>query len=185
MDTSKNPWKTLKKEKVYSNPWIEVFHHDVLNPSNQEGVYGTVSFQNLAIGVIPIDKNNCTYLVGQFRFPLDSYSWEIPEGGCKLNSDPLKTAQRELKEETGIVATEWNQLQTIHTSNSVTDEFGIIYTAEQLEFFEAEPDDDEDLVIKKISLKEALNLVLNGEITDSLSTLGLLRLKCDRPELFI
>ena len=184
MTQKENPWKTLKKELVYENPWIKLEHHEVLNPSDQPGVYGTVSFQNLAVGIIPIDADNSTFLVGQFRFPLNDYSWEIPEGGSKLKSDPLVAAKRELKEETGIVATIWNQLQTIHTSNSVTDEFGIIYTAEGLSYFEPEPDDDEELEVKRISLKEVLQMVKAGEITDSLSISGILRLHCDRPELF-
>ncbi len=185
MNNKENPWKTLKKNTVYENPWIKVEHHEVLNPSGQPGVYGTVAFQNIAIGIVPIDKDNCTYLVGQFRFPLNTYSWEIPEGGCKLNSNPLATAKRELREETGIVAEIWDELQTIHTSNSVTDEFGIIYTAEGLDFLEPEPDDDEDLVVQKIPLKEVLEMVKKGKITDSLSLAGILRLHFERPELFI
>lgn len=184
MNNKENPWKTLEKKTVYENPWIKVEHHEVLNPSGQPGVYGTVAFQNIAIGIIPIDQNNCTFLVGQFRFPLNTYSWEIPEGGCKLNTDPLTTAKRELKEETGIVAQGWEKLQTIHTSNSVTDEFGIIYSAENLEFFEAIPDEDEDLKIRRVSLSEALTMVKQGEITDSLSIAGILRLHLERPELF-
>lgn len=184
MNNKENPWKTLNKNKVYENPWIKVEHHEVLNPSGHPGVYGTVAFQNIAIGVIPIDENKYTYLVGQFRFPLDAYSWEIPEGGCTLNTDPLGAAKRELREETGIVAAGWNELQTIHTSNSVTDEFGIIYSAEKLEFFEAKPDDDEDLVVQKILLKDVLQMVRQGKITDSLSLAGILRLHLERPELF-
>ena len=184
MNKKENPWKTLKKNTVYENPWIKVEHHEVLNPSGQPGVYGTVAFKNIAVGVIPIDTTNNTYLVGQFRFPLNAYSWEIPEGGCQLNTDPLATAKRELKEETGIIAQRWEKLQTIHTSNSVTDEFGIIYTAEDLEFFEANPDEDEDLEIQRISLKEVLEMIKRGEITDSLSLAGILRLHIERPELF-
>jgi len=184
MNNKENPWRTLKKNTVYENPWIKVKHHEVLNPSGQPGVYGTVEFQNTAVGIIPIDQERCTFLVGQFRFPLNTYSWEIPEGGCKIHTDPLATAKRELKEETGIVAQKWEVLQTIHTSNSVTDEFGIIYTAENLEFFEANPDDDEDLVVKKIPLKEALEMVKCGEIRDSLSVAGLLRLHLEKPQLF-
>ena len=102
MNKKENPWKTLKKNTVYENPWIKVEHHEVLNPSGQPGVYGTVAFQNIAVGVIPIDTTNHTYLVGQFRFPLNAYSREIPEGGCQLNTDPLATAKRELKEEFSI-----------------------------------------------------------------------------------
>lgn len=184
MKEKKKPWKTLSTKKVYQNPWIKVEHHEVLNPGNQPGVYGTIAFQNVAIGIIPVDSNNNTYLVGQFRFPLNAYSWEIPEGGSALTADPLHTAKRELKEETGIVAQEWTELQRIHTSNSVTDEFGIIYTAEQLEFFESNPDDDEDLVVKRVALKKALEMIRKGLITDSLTLAGILRLRCERPELF-
>ena len=184
MKEKENPWKTLSTKKVYENPWIKVEHHEVLNPSHQPGVYGTVAFQNIAVGIIPIDQNNYTYLVGQFRFPLNEYSWEIPEGGSALTADPLQTAKRELKEETGIVAKHWNELQRIHTSNSVTDEFGIIYIAEQLEFFESSPDDDEELVVKRTSLKEVLQMIREGLITDSLSVAGILRLQSERPEIF-
>ena len=184
MKKEDNPWKTLSKKKVYENPWIKVEHHDVLNPSGQPGVYGTVAFQNIAIGIVPIDSEGYTYLVGQFRFPLNAYSWEIPEGGCALETDPLETAKRELREETGIVAQQWNELQKIHTSNSVTDEFGIIYIAEDLEFFSANPDDDEDLVVKRTHLQEVLEMIREGLITDSLSVAGILRLHLENPELF-
>ncbi len=119
MKKEDNPWKTLSKKKVYENPWIKVEHHDVLNPSGQPGVYGTVAFQNIAIGIVPIDSEGYTYLVGQFRFPLNAYSWEIPEGGCALETDPLETAKRELREETGIVAQQWNELQKIHPRKAI------------------------------------------------------------------
>ncbi|MBL4707315.1 MAG: NUDIX hydrolase [Flavobacteriales bacterium] len=179
-----NPWKILKKELAYKNDWIEVYHHEVLNPSGNSGIYGTVEFKNLAVGVIPIDTSGNTYLVGQYRFPLNAYSWEIPEGGCKAGTNPLITAKRELKEETGIIAKKWQEIQQIHTSNSVTNEVGYIYLAEELSFEEAQPDDDEQLIIKKVSLKQAYEMVESGEITDSLSLAGIMKLKITRPELF-
>lgn len=179
-----NPWKTLKKEMVYENDWICVHHHDVLNPSGNPGIYGTVEFKNLAVGVIPVDAEGCTYLVGQFRYPLNQYSWEIPEGGCKLGTSALETAKRELKEETGIVAAQWQEIQKIHTSNSVTNEVGYIYLAEGLTFESSQPDDDEQLQIKKVTLREAYQLIEDGSITDSLSLAGLMKLKIMRPELF-
>lgn len=179
-----NPWEILKKELVYQNNWIKVYHHEVLNPSKKPGIYGTVEFQNLAIGVIPVDSSGNTYLVGQFRFPLNAYSWEIPEGGCKIGIDPLETAKRELREETGIVANDWQEIQQIHTSNSVTNEVGYLYLAESLSFYDPQPDDDEQLVIKKVSLREAYGMIEKGEITDSLSLAGIMKLKMIRPELF-
>lgn len=172
-----NPWKKLKSNTVYENPWIRVDNHDVLNPAGNPGIYGTVHFKHLAIGVITLDKDKNTHLVGQYRFPLERYSWEIPEGGGKIEIDPLLTAQRELLEETGIKAKSWKELIRLNTSNSVTDELGIIFLAEDLEQFEPQPDEDEDLTIKKLPFEKAYEMVLNGEILDSLSLAAILRLK--------
>lgn len=172
-----NPWKKLKQEIVYENPWIKVENHDVLNPAGNPGVYGTVHFKNLAIGIITLDKEANTHLVGQYRFPLNKYSWEIPEGGGNLDISPLETAKRELLEETGLKANHWEELIRLNTSNSVTDELGIIYLAKDLEQFDAQPDEDEDLTIKKLPFEEAFQMVLSGEILDSLSVTAILRLK--------
>lgn len=172
-----SPWQKLKKETVYENPWIKVENHDVLNPAGNPGIYGTVHFKHLAIGIITLDENNYTHLVGQFRFPLDCYSWEIPEGGGKMDTSPLDTAKRELLEETGLKANHWEELIRLNTSNSVTDELGIIYLAKDLEQFDAQPDEDEELVIKKVPFEEAYQMVIKGEILDSLSVTAILRLK--------
>lgn len=171
-----NPWKKLSKKVVYDNPWIKVEEHAVLNPAGNDGIYGTVHFKNIAIGVIPLDQDGYSYLVGQYRFPLDKYSWEIPEGGGKMDIPPLESAKRELEEETGIVAQKWTEIQRIHTSNSVSDELGIIYLAQDLDFKDAQPDEDEILEVKKVHWKEMLQMVLQGEITDSLSVAAIYKL---------
>ena len=93
MGNEKNNWKKLKTTVLYENPWIEVQHHDVINPSGGKGIYGQVNFKNIAVGVVPVDAQGFTYLVGQFRFPLEEYSWEIPEGGCPMGEDVLEAAQ--------------------------------------------------------------------------------------------
>ena len=172
-----NPWNKLESKEVYDNPWIHVEEHKVLNPAGNKGIYGVVHFKNVALGIIPIDEEGYSYLVGQYRYPLEAYSWEIPEGGGKLDIDPLLSAQRELKEETGITASKWTEIQRIHTSNSVTDEVGIIYLAEGLSYGEAQPDEDEVLKVKKIHWTEMLEMVLNGEITDSLSIAGIFKVE--------
>ncbi|NET35884.1 MAG: NUDIX hydrolase [Cyanothece sp. SIO1E1] len=168
-----NPWKTLSQKTAYENPWIKVTHRDVLNPSGNPGIYGVVHFKNLAIGVVPVDPDLNTWLVGQYRYTLSEYSWEIPEGGCPLGTDPLDTAKRELIEETGIRAKTWQKILDFHTSNSVTDETGIAYLATDLSFGEAEPEDTEDLVVQKMPLAEAIQWVEEGKITDSLSIMAL------------
>lgn len=175
MESQKNTWKKLSTQVVYENPWIEVEHHEVLNPSGGNGIYGQVNFKNIAIGIIPVDNELNTWLVGQFRFPIEEYSWEIPEGGCPLGEDILEAAKRELKEETGFSAEKYTMIAKIHTSNSVCREVGYIFLAENLTQGDSEPEETEDLQIKKVSLKEAFDLVMNNQITDSLSVAGIMK----------
>ncbi len=172
-----NPWQTLSSEKIYENPWICLTEHQVINPGGGRGIYGEVSFKNLAIGIIPLDEENNTWLVGQYRYPLKEYSWEIPEGGGVRDTDPLLSAQRELLEETGIKAESWTEIQKIHLSNSVSDEVGIIYLARLLSFGEACPEESEDLIVRKLPFETAYQMVLNGEITDSMSVAAILKVK--------
>ena len=169
-----NPWKTLSEKEVYSNPWIKISHHEVINPSGGKGIYGVVSFRNKAIGVVPVDDELHTYLVGQFRYTLNEYSWEIPEGGGPDGEEPAITAVRELREETGLQASSIELLGKIHTSNSVTDEVGYIFLAKDLQQLEASPEETEDITVRRIPLAQAVQMVESGEITDSLSMTGIL-----------
>ncbi len=180
MKEQDNPWTILSSEEKYSNPWIDLTEYQVLNPKGGKGIYGKVHFKNLAIGVVPIFENGDTILVGQYRFPLNAYSWEIPEGGGKIGIEPLLSAQRELIEETGLTAKSWNKLLEMHLSNSVSDELAIIYTAEDLEQGMAMPEDTEQLILKRLPLSQAIDMVMNGEITDSMSVAALLKIKIIR-----
>lgn len=170
-----NPWKTLTEEVVYENPWIKVEHREVLNPAGNPGIYGLVRYKNHAIGIVPIDADGYTYLVGQYRYATDTYEWEIPEGGCPVGTSPIETAQRELKEETGLVASEWTEIMEFYLSNSVTDEYGIAYVAKGLRQEEAEPEDTEELKLKRLPLREAVAMTLDGRIKDAISILALQR----------
>ena len=170
-----NPWKTLNNSKIYENPWIRLEEHEVINPAGNSGIYGKVHFKNRALAIIPIDEAGNTWLIGQYRYPLDIYSWEIPMGGGPLEIDYLESAKRELKEETGLKAEKWTQIMTIHTSNSVTDEEGYVFLAEGLTQGETEFEETEVLQIKTLPFREALEMVMSGEITDSLSIAGILK----------
>lgn len=172
-----NPWQILNTKEVYNNNWIQVTEYDVINPSGGKGIYGKVHFKNLAIGVIVLDDKMDTYLVGQYRFPLNEYSWEIPEGGGAIGIDPLESAKRELLEETGLKARKWEMILKMHLSNSVTDELAIIYLASDLEQHEAMPEETEQLVVKKLPFEEAFQMVQQGRITDSMSVAAILQLK--------
>src|SRR3569623_588334 len=117
---TENPWKVTSEKAVYDNKWINVTEYQVINPSGNPGIYGKVHFKNRAIGIVPLEADQNTYLVGQYRFTINQYSWEIPEGGGPLNEDPLHAAKRELLEETGLGAHNWTPIQTMYLSNSVT-----------------------------------------------------------------
>lgn len=176
-DQSPNPWKTHSIEIPYENPWIKISHRMVTNPAGGPGIYGVVHFKNTAIGIVPLDAQLNTWLVGQYRYTLERYSWEIPEGGCPIGTPLLDSAKRELLEETGITANTWTPLLEMHTSNSVTDEYGVAYVAQDLRFGNAEPEETEDLQVRKLPLAEAVEMVMRGEITDSLSMIALLKAK--------
>ena len=170
----KNPWKILSTREIYKNPWIRLREDKVITPSGTEGIYGVVE-AHPAIAIVPITEDLHTYLVGQYRYPLNTYSWEIPEGGGAPGEDTLDGAKRELLEETGLIASTWTFLDTMYTSNSFTNEIGYIYLAEGLIQKSPEPDHTEDLQIKKVSFKEAWTMVLDKEIKDALAITGILR----------
>ena len=172
-----NPWKTLDAETMYESDWIKITKSNVLNPAGNPALYSWVHFKNLAIGIVPMDEHKNIWLVGQYRYPIDCYSWEIPEGGGKIGVDPKESASRELLEETGIKAGNFSEILRMHLSNSATDEVSITFLATSLEYFSPEPEESEMLQIKKISLEEAFNWVSQGKITDAISVGSIQKLK--------
>ena len=172
-----NPWQIKGEKAIYRNNWIAVTEYDVINPSGGKGIYGKVHFQSTAVGVLVLDEENNTYLVGQFRFPLNAYSWEIPEGGAAPNADPRAECERELLEETGLKANHWQVILTMHLSNSVSDELAIIYLATGLTQHAPSPEETEAITIKKMPFEEAYQMVLEGRITDSMSVAAILKVK--------
>jgi 8-oxo-dGTP pyrophosphatase MutT (NUDIX family) len=168
-----NPWTTRATKSVYDNPWIHVREDDVIRPDGKPGIYGVVNFKNKAIGVLPIDAHGQVYLVGQHRYPLDAYSWELPEGGCPAGEDPLAAAKRELLEETGLIAADWKLLGRAHLSNSVTDEEAFYFLATNLTQSAPQPEGTEQFAYRHITFEACLDMVANGEITDALSVLAI------------
>lgn len=168
-------WKTRATHCVYDNPWIRLTHNDVITPAGTEGIYGVVHFKNTAIGVLPLDHDNHTWLVRQSRYALGISTWEIPEGGCPPGEQPLMAAQRELEEETGLLAREWQELLTLHLSNSVTDEKAMVFIARDLYPGTQALEPTEDIEVKRLPFSEALAMVLAGEITDAISVAAILR----------
>lgn len=169
-------WKTKNSIITYENPWIKITHDEVITAKGTDGIYGVVHFKNTAIGIIPIDDEGNTWLVKQSRYTLNQYTWEIPEGGCPFSEIPLDAAKRELEEEVGLQANQWQQLMNLHLSNSVTDEFGIVFVARDLFAGKQDLEATEDIEVKKLPLTEAIEMVKRGEITDGMSVAALLRL---------
>jgi 8-oxo-dGTP pyrophosphatase MutT (NUDIX family) len=172
---TENPWQTRAVASVYENPWIEVSHHDVIKPSGADGIYGVVHFKNLALGIVALDAQGHTWLVGQYRYPLGRYSWEIPEGGGPHGTSPLESARRELQEETGIEAGVWTHLLDMDLSNSVTDESAVVFVAQGLTFGVSAPEDTERLTVRRLPFAEALAMVLRGDISDAISMVAILK----------
>ncbi len=168
------PWTVRSERVAFDNPWITIVDHDVTHPDGSPGKYGVVRFKNRAIGVLPIDDHGNVWLVGQHRFPLDAYSWELPEGGGKLSDDPLAAAKRELAEETGLTARDWLTLASFDLSNSVTDEKAVCFLAAGLSEGASAPEPSEALEIRKASFAEVFEQVLKGEIRDSLTVIMML-----------
>ncbi len=170
-----NPWQTLSKETKYENPWIKVVENKVLNPAGNPGIYGVVHFKNIAVAVIPLDEENNTWIVGQYRYTLNSYEWEVPEGGCPAGTSPLETAKRELHEEAGLEAEHYELILEMQLSNSVTDEISYTYLARGLKFIGLKPEEDEVLHVRKLPFAEVVEMVRRGEIRDALSVASILR----------
>lgn len=175
MSENHNPWTIESSLPIYDNPWIRVTEHQILNPAGGKGIYGVVHFKNIAVGVVPYQDGKI-WMVGQYRFPLEAYSWEIPEGGGPIGTDPLDSAKRELKEETGLEAADYQVLYEMDLSNSVSDERAVVYLATGLSEGEAAPEDTEDLQVKQVSLDEAYAMVSRGEIRDSLTVTAIFKL---------
>ena len=178
-------WRTLSERTVYENAWMRVQEDSVINPGGGRNEYGHVRFKNTAVAILPLDQDQHTWLVGQQRYTLGAYSWELPMGGAPKHEHPLDCAQRELAEETGLTAQHWAQALCLHTSNSITDEYGVIFHATGLREGTASPEETEVLAVQRLPVAQAIEMACNGEITDAISIAALLHFSargCAVPE---
>src|SRR5918998_6393277 len=181
-DETKNPWLTLSSKRVYDNPWITVREDRVVHPDGEPGIYGVVHYKNIAVDVLATEEDH-VYLVGQYRYPLERYSWEIPEGGCPEGEEPLRAARRELREETGLEAERWLRLGEAYLSNSVADEYAVWFLATELVTGDQSPEGTEILAVRRVPLQEALAMALSSGITDALSLVAIMSYMLERPRI--
>ena len=177
LNEAQNPWTKISGEVKYDNPWIKIIEDKVKNPAGNDGIYGVVHFKTHAIAIIPLDENNNTWIVGQYRYPLNSYEWEVVEGGCPEGTSPADTAKRELIEEVGLEAAELELILEMQLSNSTTDEISYTYIARSLKYVGEKPEEEEQLTIRKLPFNEVYEMVMRGEIRDGLSVASVLKAK--------
>ena len=170
------PWTRRSRRTAYRNAWVTIWHDEVTRPDGKPGIYGVVHFANLAAGVLVLDEADRVLLVGQHRYALDAWSWEIPEGGVPAGETALDGARRELLEETGVQAADWRELARVHLSNSVSDELAVLFVATGLSHGVATPDGTEALEIRWLLFGEVLAMTLDGRISDAMTVVAVERL---------
>lgn len=171
----RNPWRTTSSRQVYANPWIVVREDAVIRPDGSPGIYGVVSPRGVALGAVPLFPDGTTVLVGQHRYSLDEWTWELPEGGGDPDAPAEAEMARELVEETGLRAGRWTSLGPLTLSNSITDERGELFLAEDLTEGDAAPEATEELLTWRLPFAQALAMALDGRITDAMTIIGLTR----------
>jgi len=173
-------WKTLESKIVYDNPWITLREDRVTNPGGGQNDYQHIHFKRKAVAIVPLDEDGNTWIVGQDRYTLGEYSWEVPMGASNAGEEPVETATRELREETGLAATGMTSLMRLHTSNSITDEEGFVFVAEGLSEGDTEFDETEVLEVRKLPLAEVVDMIRRGDMTDAISVAAILRVYTDQ-----
>jgi ADP-ribose pyrophosphatase len=170
-----DPWIVKSMTRAFENDWFCVDAHDVLRPDGKSGHYGVIRIRRLAVGVLPIEADGRVHLVGQWRFPLGRYSWEMPEGGAQPGEDAQLCAERELSEETGLSAGSLVKVLEMDLSNSLTDERAVIFLATDLRHGQAQPEATEVLRRRHAHFMDIVARVADGRIRDALTVAAVLR----------
>ncbi len=179
--TDENPWRRVSRRVAYENPWLELRHDDVIRPDGEPGIYGVVHFRHYAVGVVPLDlATDRVLLVGQWRYTMEKYSWEIPEGGAEFDEPAEEAARRELAEETGLTGGDWREIGRSELSNSVSDELAVAFVATGLVQGMASPEGTEELALRWVPFDEVMSMIDSGEILDALTIISMQRLALDR-----
>jgi 8-oxo-dGTP pyrophosphatase MutT (NUDIX family) len=171
-----NPWKTLSSRTAYENAWLRVREDQVTRPDGQPGIYGVVEIRP-SVGIVALNERDEVVLVGQWRYTVNRYSWEIPRGGSRADEvDVQRAAERELAEEAGVIATHWQSMGTVDVGNGVLDDVQSLYLATGLAATSTNFDPEEDISIVWKPFEEAVRMALNGTMTEVCSIAAILKL---------
>lgn len=169
-----NPWQTQSSRIVYRNSWIRVREDQVTRPDGEPGIYGVVEIRP-SVGIVAINQDDEIALVGQWRYSVSRYSWEIPRGGSHAGeTDMLAVAKRELAEEAGITAEHWRVLGPVDVCNGVADDVQTLFCATGLHACETRLDPEEDIAVMWHPFEEAVRMAMDGRITEVCSVAAIL-----------
>jgi len=164
-----SPWRNDSEETLFENPWLRLTRHDATAPTGLAADYVVMRPKNVATGVLPIHDDGTVTLVGQQRFALANYSWEMPEGGAPMGEDPFDGVRRELAEEAGLAAEHWRPALTMELSNSVTDEIAMTWLAWGLSPVPVAPDPTEVIAVVRVPFVDLLDEIGRGTVRDAMT----------------
>lgn len=171
----RNPWKTLTSRVVYENAWIRVREDQVIRPDGGPGIYGVIEIRP-SIGVVAIDDRDRVVLVGQWRYSVRRYSWEVPRGGSHPGETcMLEVAKRELAEEAGVRAAHWQELGPVDVCNGVADDVQTLFLATGLTQTNRQLDPEEDITVEWHPFEQAVSMVMDGGIAEVCSMAAILK----------
>lgn len=168
-------WRDAGSSVMFENPWMRLTRHEATAPTGLQADYVVMRPQNMSVGVLPIHEDGTITLVGQQRFALMNWSWEMPEGGAPFNEDPLEGAKRELAEEAGLEAVVWHPALKVEMTNSITDERAMAWLAWGLTPVPIAPDPTEIIRVARVPFGDLLRNVGNGAVRDMFTVATVLR----------
>jgi len=169
------PWRDAGSTTLFENPWMRLTRHDATAPTGHKADYVVMRPQNMSVGVLPLHADGTVTLVGQQRFALMNWSWEMPEGGAPFSEDPLEGARRELAEEAGLAAAQWRLAYRAEMTNSITDERAMAWLAWDFTEVPIAPDETEIIRVARVPFGDLLREIGRGSIRDMFTLATALR----------
>jgi ADP-ribose pyrophosphatase len=174
MTKKHGPWTIKETRRKYSHEMVEVYEDQVIKPTGDHGTYAIIKVKP-GVCVLALDTEGQVYLAEEFRYAKGRVSIEAVSGAVESGEQPVQAAQRELREELGIEADEWTEMGSVDPITSIMDSPSSLFLARGLKFNEKKQEGSERIKIVRVSLDEAVRMVIDGEITHGTSCVLILR----------